>query len=112
MKKISRRSFLKASAVLGGAAALTACGGSSASTSTAPAASGSTAAAPSGDTIKIGTIYAMSGGNAAIGENILRGIDFAVDEINKAGGVNGRCWKSSAATTQATQPPASPRLSV
>ena len=77
MKKISRRSFLKASAVLGSAAALTACGGSSASTSTAPAASGSTAAAPSGDTIKIGTIYAMSGGNAAIGENILRGIDFA-----------------------------------
>ena len=90
MKKISRRSFLKASAVLGSAAALTACGGSSASTSTAPAASGSTAAAPSGDTIKIGTIYAMSGGNAAIGENILRGIDFAVDEINKAGGVNGQ----------------------
>ena len=32
----------------------------------------------------------MSGGNAAIGENILRGIDFAVDEINKAGGVNGQ----------------------
>ena len=93
MKKISRRSFLKASAVLGSAAALTACGGSSASTSTAAstsaAASGSTAAA-SGDTIKIGTIYAMSGGNAAIGENILRGIDFAVDEINKAGGVNGQ----------------------
>ena len=81
MKKISRRSFLKASAVLGSAAALTACGGSSASTSTAAA---------SGDTIKIGTIYAMSGGNAAIGENILRGIDFAVDEINKAGGVNGQ----------------------
>lgn len=26
----------------------------------------------------------------AIGENILRGIDFAVDEINKAGGVNGQ----------------------
>ena len=44
----------------------------------------------SGDPIKIGTIYAMSGDKAAIGENILRGIDFAVDEINKAGGVNGR----------------------
>ena len=40
--------------------------------------------------IKIGTIYAMSGGNAAIGENILRGIDFAVAEINAKGGVNGR----------------------
>ena len=42
------------------------------------------------DTIKIGTIYAMSGDKAAIGENILRGIDFAVKEINDAGGVNGR----------------------
>lgn len=43
-----------------------------------------------GDPIKIGTIYAMSGGSAAIGTNILRGIDFAVAEINEAGGVNGR----------------------
>lgn len=42
------------------------------------------------ETIKIGTIYAMSGDKAAIGENILRGIDFAVDEINAAGGVNGK----------------------
>ena len=42
------------------------------------------------ETIKIGTIYAMSGGNAAIGENILRGIDFAVEEINAKGGVNGK----------------------
>ena len=40
--------------------------------------------------IRIGTIYAMSGGNAAIGENILRGIDFGVAEINAKGGVNGR----------------------
>ncbi len=40
--------------------------------------------------IKIGTIYAMSGGASAIGTNILRGIDFAVAEINAAGGVNGR----------------------
>ena len=44
----------------------------------------------SGETIKIGTIYAMSGEKAAIGENILRGIDFAVEEINKQGGINGR----------------------
>lgn len=43
-----------------------------------------------GEPIKIGTIYAMSGGSAAIGENILRGIDFAVAEINAAGGVDGR----------------------
>lgn len=46
--------------------------------------------APSGDPIRLGTIYAMSGGNAAIGENILRGIDFAVEEINAQGGINGR----------------------
>ncbi len=50
----------------------------------------SAVAAAEGDTIKIGTIYAMSGGNAAIGENILRGIDFAVEEINAKGGVNGK----------------------
>lgn len=43
-----------------------------------------------GEPIRIGTIYAMSGGSAAIGTNILRGIDFAVAEINAAGGVNGR----------------------
>ena len=44
--------------------------------------SGSGTAEPTGETIKIGTIYAMSGDKAAIGENILRGIDFAVAEIN------------------------------
>lgn len=44
----------------------------------------------SAETIKIGTIYAMSGDKAAIGENILRGIDFAVKEINDKGGVNGK----------------------
>ncbi len=48
------------------------------------------AAAPAGEPIKLGTIYSMSGGSAAIGANILRGIDFAVEEINKAGGINGR----------------------
>ncbi len=42
------------------------------------------------DPIRIGAIYALSGDNAAIGTNILRGIDFAVEEINQAGGVNGR----------------------
>ncbi|MDD3252794.1 MAG: ABC transporter substrate-binding protein [Lachnospiraceae bacterium] len=47
-------------------------------------------AALTGEPIKIGTIYAMSGGAAAIGTNILRGIDFAVAEINAAGGIDGR----------------------
>ena len=34
------------------------------------------------DPIRIGAIYALSGNNAAIGTNILRGIDFAAEEIN------------------------------
>lgn len=42
------------------------------------------------DTIKIGAMYALSGDKAAIGNNILRGIDFAVEVINAAGGVNGK----------------------
>lgn len=43
-----------------------------------------------GEPIRIGAIYALSGNNAAIGTNILRGIDFAAEDINVAGGVNGR----------------------
>jgi branched-chain amino acid transport system substrate-binding protein len=77
---------------------LAGCGGSSTSDSSAAESSTGTATASasegstelSGDPIKIGTIYAMSGGSAAIGTNILRGIDFAVEEINAQGGINGR----------------------
>ncbi|MDD3252795.1 MAG: ABC transporter substrate-binding protein [Lachnospiraceae bacterium] len=43
-----------------------------------------------GEPIRIGAIYALSGNNAAIGTNILRGIDFAAEDINQAGGVGGR----------------------
>lgn len=96
---ISRRSFIQAAGASALVAALTACGGSASSASSAApassaassaAASSAAGSAPSGDPIRIGTIYAMSGGSAAIGENILRGIDFAVAEINGKGGVNGR----------------------
>lgn len=77
--------------VLAMALSLVACGGSSAPAATqAPAADAPAAEAPTADPIKIGTIYAMSGGAAAIGANILRGIEFAVNEINAQGGVNGR----------------------
>ncbi|HBP24752.1 MAG TPA: ligand-binding protein, receptor family [Oribacterium sp.] len=43
-----------------------------------------------GEPIKIGAMYALSGDKAAIGTNIMRGVDFAAEEINAAGGVNGR----------------------
>lgn len=39
--------------------------------------------------VKIGAIYALSGNNAVIGTNILRGLDFAAEEINRAGGIGG-----------------------
>ena len=40
--------------------------------------------------IKIGAIYPLTGPVAAIGQNIKRGVDFAVAEINQKGGINGR----------------------
>lgn len=43
-----------------------------------------------GEPIKIGAMYALSGDKAAIGTNIMRGVDFAAEEINRKGGVNGR----------------------
>jgi branched-chain amino acid transport system substrate-binding protein len=42
------------------------------------------------EAIKIGATYPLTGGVAPIGLNIKRGIDFAVKEINDAGGVLGR----------------------
>ena len=47
MKMISRRDFIKASAVVGAAGVLTACGGSSSSTAASSVAASSTAAASS-----------------------------------------------------------------
>lgn len=70
---------------------LVGCGSpSAASASTAASASSSSSSELSGDPIKIGAMYALSGDKAAIGTNIMRGVDFAVQEINDAGGVNGR----------------------
>ena len=41
-----------------------------------------------GEPVRIGAVYSLSGNNAAIGTNILRGIDFAAVEINRAGGID------------------------
>jgi len=46
--------------------------------------------ASSTGSIKIGAIYPLTGPVAAIGQNVKRGIDFAVAEINQKGGINGR----------------------
>lgn len=42
------------------------------------------------DTIKVGLVAALSGQSAKSGEAIIRGLSTAIDEINAAGGVNGR----------------------
>lgn len=42
------------------------------------------------DTIKIGTLYPLTGDVASIGQNIMKGVEFAVNEINEKGGINGK----------------------
>ena len=42
------------------------------------------------ETIKIGTLYPLTGDVAAIGQNIMRGVEFAVNEINENGRVDGK----------------------
>lgn len=82
------------------AASLTACGGSSAESTTAAAADtteaqadsteeADTSAAAEGDVIKIGGIGPTTGGAAVYGIAVQNGAQLAVDEINAAGGING-----------------------
>lgn len=52
------------------------------------------------ETIKIGTIYPLTGDVAAIGNNIMKGINFAVDEINSKGGIKGKKIEIVKADTQ------------
>lgn len=48
------------------------------------------AIAQSGNVIKIGLITSLQGGYAAFGQNHKRGAEFAIEEINAAGGINGK----------------------
>ncbi len=52
--------------------------------------SGGSGNAASGDTIKIGLNYELSGAVATYGEASVQGIELAVEEINEAGGVEGK----------------------
>lgn len=49
-----------------------------------------TANAENAEPIYIGGIYPLTGSVASIGQNIQKGINYAVAEINAAGGINGR----------------------
>jgi len=44
----------------------------------------------SGDTIKIGVNYELSGDVATYGQACTKGVEMAVAEVNKAGGINGK----------------------
>ncbi len=82
-----RTTMLQFAAVAGAAAlALTACsssGSTSSESSSAPTASAD-------GVLKIGTVLPQTGSLAFLGPPEFAGVNLAVDEINKAGGVNGK----------------------
>jgi len=82
-KMISRRSFLKAAGVAATAAALTACGGSS-----------STAAGGDAAVITIGVMGPLTGGAAVYGNAVVNGAMLYIDQVNAAGGINGKQIKA------------------
>ncbi|MCL2654616.1 MAG: ABC transporter substrate-binding protein [Coriobacteriia bacterium] len=51
---------------------------------------GSSTTGSTGDTIKIGANYELSGAVATYGSDSLKGFKMAIDEVNKAGGVLGK----------------------
>jgi branched-chain amino acid transport system substrate-binding protein len=73
------------SAVTTSAAASTATASSASTSATASTA----AAAASGTSIKIGAVYTTTGANAAYGLSQTNATKLAVDDLNKAGGING-----------------------
>ncbi|WP_313127930.1 ABC transporter substrate-binding protein [Anaerocolumna sp.] len=57
---------------------------------TTPEAPETDGAASNGDTIKIGALQDITGKTATLGKMIQAGAQYAIDEINAAGGVNGK----------------------
>ena len=51
-------------------------------------------AGTSSNVIKIGINYELSGGAATYGQSSVEGIEMAIEEINKAGGINGKLIKT------------------
>ncbi|KPV60489.1 ABC transporter substrate-binding protein [Paenibacillus sp. A3] len=72
--------------VILGMLALTACGGDP---DGAKSATGSTEGSASGKEIKIGMMFALSGNEAKMGQDMKQAAELAANEINAAGGING-----------------------
>lgn len=83
MKKITRRNFLIVTGAASLAAALTACGGDSASTA------GSTAGSTPAKPVKIGILQDITGATSSLGKSVEQGAIAAIEEVNAAGGIDG-----------------------
>lgn len=64
-------------------------GSNSGATTTPASSSNSTSAASNGESIKIGAVFILNGSGSAYGQSQQAGLKIALDEINKAGGING-----------------------
>ena len=85
---IRSKTSIRVASLAAAAALLAACGGGSGDSSATGAA---TAAAPTGEPIVIGAPFAQSGpAGIADHKDCWNGTDLAIEEINNAGGVNGR----------------------
>ena len=88
---MTRPTLIRGAVVLGVASlALAACSSSSTSGSSSPSASSSTSVAPGDGTLTIGTLLPQTGSLAFLGPPEFAGVDLAVQQINEAGGVNGK----------------------
>lgn len=65
--------------------------GSSAGSNTAAGSGGQSGSCKQSDEVKIGAVLPLSGAAAEGGKQMRAGIDIAVSDVNKAGGILGRC---------------------
>lgn len=73
-----------------GSLALAACGSDDDGGSAGGGASTSGGESASGDPIKVGSLFSVTGPPAVVGDKMRKGLQLAVDELNSAGGVEGR----------------------
>jgi branched-chain amino acid transport system substrate-binding protein len=81
--------IMKPVVVLGLSALLAACGGTAASTGGAAGGAAGSGSAVKG-AVNVGAVLPLTGSSSSIGEDQRRGIELAVDKINKDGGVLGK----------------------
>lgn len=89
-RSVRRPSSMIAAVALLAATALGACGASGTPAGSRPPSPGASAPAPSGDPIRIGAVFPISGNAAGLAGPELTGVRIAVDLVNADGGVSGR----------------------